>query len=265
MRIFDCFLFNGEHEMLDLRVSVLKDVVDRFVVVESTETFQRHPKSLTLANRPLDGQLTYLIEDSDLPPEENIQESRLREKACREKIKEGLRDADPEDIVIVSDVDEIPHPDFVASFRTEYAHLAMLYTVRLNMNLYYYHFNCRVIDPCSWFVPMVTTVERIMASPVHEHRYDHWGNPELRGAGWHFAYFGGVEGILKKFYSNSDNCHLRDDEKDTRIIKKRMEKLEDPHGRCQSLRWTEETEELPIYVQKNLEKYYDMGWLKVKP
>ena len=50
MRVFDAFPFFNELEMLEIRLNVLDDVVDRFVLVESTLTFSGRPKPLWYAD-----------------------------------------------------------------------------------------------------------------------------------------------------------------------------------------------------------------------
>ncbi|EER13422.1 hypothetical protein Pmar_PMAR026300, partial [Perkinsus marinus ATCC 50983] len=45
-RVFDIFLFSGEKDLLEIRLRTLKDVVDKFVILEGTESFQGEPKKL---------------------------------------------------------------------------------------------------------------------------------------------------------------------------------------------------------------------------
>ena len=54
MRVFDLILYNQEADMLDVRISHLKDVVDKFIVLEGTKTFMGKPKSCGLDQRHLD-------------------------------------------------------------------------------------------------------------------------------------------------------------------------------------------------------------------
>jgi hypothetical protein len=44
MRVFDCILFNQEHDMLECRLWELGDAVDMFIIVESSTTFMGQPK-----------------------------------------------------------------------------------------------------------------------------------------------------------------------------------------------------------------------------
>jgi len=46
MKIYDCFPFRNELDLLDLRLSEIYDHVDHFVIVEATSTFQSAPKTL---------------------------------------------------------------------------------------------------------------------------------------------------------------------------------------------------------------------------
>ena len=44
MKIFDCFIFNNEVELLELRLNILNDVVDKFVIIEGNSTFSGKKK-----------------------------------------------------------------------------------------------------------------------------------------------------------------------------------------------------------------------------
>ena len=44
MKIFDCFIFNHEIELLEIRLNILNDYVDKFVITEGDMTFSGFPK-----------------------------------------------------------------------------------------------------------------------------------------------------------------------------------------------------------------------------
>ena len=46
--IWDTMIFFNEIEMLELRLNILDEVVDHFVIVEATETHSGNPKPLNL-------------------------------------------------------------------------------------------------------------------------------------------------------------------------------------------------------------------------
>ncbi|MGL4495214.1 MAG: N-acetylglucosaminyltransferase [Beijerinckiaceae bacterium] len=108
-RVFDGFTFFKELDVLEIRLNELAPVVDRFVIVEATQTFAGKPKPLTfMENRdrfaPFFDKIIHVVVD-DFPPARSAWD---REFHQRRAIMRGLGDAAPDDFVIISDVDEIP-------------------------------------------------------------------------------------------------------------------------------------------------------------
>lgn len=116
--IFDCFTFFNELDILEVRLNELYNVVDRFVLVEATETFQGNPKPLYFSEnrgrfKAFADKITHIVVEfpardlrghvSTSPMDENW----AREHYQRDQIARGLVDATPDDLIIVSDVDEI--------------------------------------------------------------------------------------------------------------------------------------------------------------
>jgi len=113
--IYDTFIFWKELDILELRLAELSPVVDRFVLVESPVTFTGLPKPLYYAeNRDrfsaYNDKITHVIGDLPENPESNAW---YYEGTSRNLIMEGVRDADPSDIILLSDVDEIPDIEVV--------------------------------------------------------------------------------------------------------------------------------------------------------
>jgi beta-1,4-mannosyl-glycoprotein beta-1,4-N-acetylglucosaminyltransferase len=118
-RIFDCFIFYNELDILEVRLNEMADVVDRFVIVEANSTFQGDPKPLYFAEnrsrfKRFADKISYV--ECNFPP---VVENRLsrrfdqnwgRENFQRDQIIRGLSDADRDDLIILSDVDEILNP-----------------------------------------------------------------------------------------------------------------------------------------------------------
>lgn len=115
MAIWDCFTFFNELDILELRLSELAPHVDRFVIAEATRTFSNEPKPLHFAeNRArfarFADKIVHLVID-DLPAAGDAWD---REAFQRNAVARGLAGAAPDDIVMISDVDEIPFPEHVA-------------------------------------------------------------------------------------------------------------------------------------------------------
>jgi hypothetical protein len=108
-KVYDCFLYNGEVEALEIRLHELAEVVHRFVIVESGKTFRGGRKELSFD--PLDpriapfaARIRYIVV-SDMP---RYGRAAQLEGWQRNAVLRGVPDAAEDDLVLVSDVDEIP-------------------------------------------------------------------------------------------------------------------------------------------------------------
>lgn len=140
MAIWDCFTFFNELDILELRLAELDAHVDRFVITESTRTFAYETKPLYFAEnkerfaRYLP-KIVHVVVD-DLPAEGDAWD---REAFQRNATARGLTGAAPDDIVMLSDVDEIPFPQNVARLTPEAVagHIWFIecdyYTYKLNL------------------------------------------------------------------------------------------------------------------------------------
>jgi len=117
MRLFDCFTFFNELDLLELRLTELDPVVHRFVLVEGAYTFTGLPKPLTFKeNRERFARFLPKIIYVELGAfEPNLTSAWDREYASRRAIMRGLSNAGPDDLILISDVDEIPKPAILAA------------------------------------------------------------------------------------------------------------------------------------------------------
>lgn len=115
--IYDCFIFYNELDILRVRLNEMAGLVDKFVIVESDKTFQGKPKPLHFAeNRHLFSEFESKIiyKFCEMPDAmdihaagPNTSEAWRREHYQRDFLKTGLCEAREDDLVIISDVDEI--------------------------------------------------------------------------------------------------------------------------------------------------------------
>ena len=125
MKIFDCFMYFDEEQVLDLRLNVLNDFVDYFVIVESTQNHKGVKRKLLFDQskfQKFKNKIIYLVYDEIPKNVENISDNEdenekdrkyimnavYRENSQRNFITKGLQKADENDLILVSDVDEIP-------------------------------------------------------------------------------------------------------------------------------------------------------------
>ncbi|NCU62952.1 MAG: hypothetical protein EBV81_04570 [Proteobacteria bacterium] len=125
MKIIDCFMFFDEEMLLDLRLNILDKFVDKFVIVESSYTHSGKEKKLIfdinkyskfkekisyiVLKEPPIGLEEVSVNDSEGEvSRKEILNALKRENLQRDTILKGLKDADKNDWIIISDLDEIP-------------------------------------------------------------------------------------------------------------------------------------------------------------
>jgi beta-1,4-mannosyl-glycoprotein beta-1,4-N-acetylglucosaminyltransferase len=157
-RVYDCFTFYDELDLLELRLAELAEVVDRFVLVEAKRTFQGNPKPLVFEQAKgrfakWSAKIEHVIVDFPTPLPRLSHKSRSktnkvraeawdREFYQRNQIMRGLSDARPDDIVIVSDSDEILRREIIEKIVDEKLYVKSI--VCLHMPYYRFFLNCKV-------------------------------------------------------------------------------------------------------------------------
>jgi len=128
MKIFDCFMYFDEEMILDLRLNILNSHVDYFIIVESRynhkgekrkllfnkEKFIKYrDKIIYLVHDEVPSKVKIINDEDDEKTQTNkyIMNALYRENAQRNYIINGLNNANNEDIILISDVDEIPKID----------------------------------------------------------------------------------------------------------------------------------------------------------
>jgi hypothetical protein len=143
MKIYDCFTFYNELDLLEIRLEELYDHVDHFVIVEANATHQGNPKPFYFEEN-LDRYKKYLdkvihIRVKDMP---NDPDSWVNERHHRDGIMHGLATADANDLVMISDLDEIIRPAAIDYMRNSEQSL-----FALRMTLHNFKFNYMKLDP----------------------------------------------------------------------------------------------------------------------
>lgn len=195
---WECVLFNDELELLEARLHEGEDVVDRWVILEATETFTGQPKRVHFGENkshfePWLERIEHVV--VDLPAGQTPWE---REKAQRDALAQVPIAGD--DLVVLCDGDELvarwAWP--VLEDKTENG------TVVLPMQQYYY--------TLTWQTPLVLARSRAARRRDIDSPGD-WAadpppslfqeSPQLDGAGWHLSCLGGPERVCKKLQSFS--------------------------------------------------------------
>jgi len=109
MKIFDCFLFGGEIDILKARLELFSNIVYRFIIVEGTVDFRGNPKKAILDEEFLSQYPSiryFRLNSNDF----KVDNAWQREFTSRNYFNRGLYDANDDDLIIISDVDEIISP-----------------------------------------------------------------------------------------------------------------------------------------------------------
>ena len=126
MNIYDCFMYYDEDLLLDLRLNTLGNYVKKFVITEATYTHNGSPKKLNFdinKFKKFKDKILYIVVDENPPDirklyekdsnkekkEKLILNGMARDYFQRENLRKGLKDLNDEDLIIISDLDEIPN------------------------------------------------------------------------------------------------------------------------------------------------------------
>jgi len=208
MKIYDCFTFFNELELLELRFAELYDHVDHFVIVEANRTFQNNPKpfyfmeNLKRFEPYLDKVIHYTVADM---PEDT--DAWGRERYQRDAIVRAVVDAEPNDIIIIGDADEIPRPETV-----EYLRQSDSGIWGFRMPLFNFRYNYMLINQDCYSVWSGAVRKKLLVSAEDfrrmrhvlsglEYSYKDSVIEIVEHAGWHFTYLGNEEFARTKIES----------------------------------------------------------------
>lgn len=249
--IYDVVSYNGERELLDLRLHILDSKVDKFIIVEAKTTFSGHKKPLYFSAhekffKEWWHKIDYHIIDEDYSPQEielaqyspNTQGAKhwKNEFLQKESIKKALVHLQDNDIVYIGDVDEI----WEGFYDT---------TEKLLLRVYAYKLNNRS-DEIFWGT-LVAKWGDIKDKCLNHVRSD----VSLRGSeisGWHFTSMGGLEEVRRKLNDSYTKESYNTDDVQQRLSQ-RLENGEDYLGRYFTFKKDES--EWPLYLKRNRHRY----------
>jgi beta-1,4-mannosyl-glycoprotein beta-1,4-N-acetylglucosaminyltransferase len=247
MAIYDCFPFFNELELLEVRLHELAGVVDHFVLVESDRTHSNLPKPLHYEEnkhlfREFHDKIIHVVV-TDMPQDPNPWTREHHQRRC---ISRGLVNCKTDDIIMVSDMDEIPRGEKVKPY--DRLHV-------FDQKCFYYFLNCY---SGMWGGTRILPYHELLRlGDPQSVRFA--GGPTIPDGGWHFSYLGGAERIKEKIRSYAHQelntaKHVDDD-----YLKKVLNSGADIFNRNITWKFVEPTiEYLPKYVFDNKQKFHTM-------
>jgi beta-1,4-mannosyl-glycoprotein beta-1,4-N-acetylglucosaminyltransferase len=197
--IIDCFPFFNELDLLEIRLNILDDVVDKFVLVEAghTQTLLTKPFYYEQNQERFEDFSDKIVHIKiDDHPAKGGWEMENYQRNC---IKLGLHSItpDPNDIVVCSDVDEIWNPK-VAPFLDEGLSQTEFFAAK--MAYFVFFLNLETVDK-TWIGSVFTRAKSIEGKDIQHMRNIKDHVPFADGGGWHLGYQGGREKVWEKFLS----------------------------------------------------------------
>ncbi len=273
--IFDCIPFFNELDILKLRMEILDPYVDYFVLEESSVTFSGEGKEMIFAkNRQLfdkfKDKIRYVaVTDS---PRSGVT-THERDKYQKNQLIRALSDCKPEDIIIFSDVDEIPNPDTLLQVIEHFDagkiyHLAQrMFYCFLNMeeisgNLLSITGEFPGVEKKQW---LGTKVCNFGSLPPEGIVYLREVSPtdvrsvRIADGGWHFGYMGGDgERDVAKRIGVKVQAAAHQEYNNNRYLNEAVDRLlcgEDIFGRNAQFKRVEIDETYPLYLREHQEEY----------
>ena len=291
MKIYDCFMYYNEDTILNLRMNYLNKFVDFFVIVESKYNHKGEKKKLNFnINKYLDfkNKIKYLILDK-LPSnteaiidnDDEGEKSRKyilngykRDHFQRNHITKGIEDANLEDIILISDIDEIPNLEKI-NFGS-----IKIKLILFNQKMCYYKLN--LYQKNYTWVGSRACKKKFLLNPqwlrdIKDKSYPYWRLDVLfsnkkytdiffvKNGGWHFSYLNTPKLIDEKLRSYTHHREyelnpLTNTEIENRI--KNRESIYNLNLDQTKNQFSEgakldvlKIEELPEYVQNNYQKF----------
>jgi len=223
MKVFDCFMFYDENIILDIRLNYLDKFVDKFVIVESKyahngekrrllfdiKNYKKFSKKIiyiVLSEKPK-GLITINYKKNQNVNKIKILNAIKRENFHRNYIFEGIKKAHKNDIIIISDIDEIPKLDFF-NFN------------KISDKIYifeqkYFYYKLNLFDPnIFWHGSRMCKFSKLLSPQwlrnIKAKNYSFWrldiifsqnkrfNNVLIKDGGWHFSYLKDSLAIQKK-------------------------------------------------------------------
>jgi len=283
IKIYDVFNFFNELETLEIRLNILNDYVDYFVLVESTLTHSGIPKDLLYQKnkhlfKKFEHKIIHYVIDTPLKdfedakkrildPATSILEKRiltdalasdnippgdsnyLRDFYEKESVKKPLIDLSDNDICYISDLDEIWNPEAPIDYSKDDIY-------KYKQDAYMYYLNNRSNEDWNgWTGTIATKYKNVKNNCVNDLRTA--GKTRytvIRNGGWHFTFQGGAQRIKDKLSSYS---YHEINTEETRVqIEKIIKNNKDIKGRY--IKFWKDERKLPHYLLENKQKYKEL-------
>ena len=295
MNIYDCFMYFDEDLLLDIRLNTLNKYVKKFVITEATYTHNGNPKKLNFDIKNFNkfkDKISYIVVDEQpqniLKLSEDDTKERRGEKLIlngmardyfqRENLKKGLVDSQNEDLIIISDLDEIPNLETIDF------NLIKNNIVIFEQKMFYYKLNL-LYEEFKWFGSKAIKKKNFISPQwlrnIKSRKYSKWRLDTLfskkkysnliyvKNGGWHFTCIRNAADLEKKLLNfahhhefEESGLKLNDIQnliKEKRVMYDHTIDQRDYKWSGKSILKKLDDKLLPDYIHSNLKKFEE--WL----
>lgn len=265
--LYDCFTFFNELDLLEIRLNILNDSVDKFVIVEATRTQNNKEKCLYFEENKarfakFEDKIIHVVV-KEFP--QKLEQWTI-ENYQRNEIMRGLVNCKDDDVIIISDLDEIPNPKYIKKYKNTKK------IIGFQLNTFNYYLNNYSVGQrheqrfpkMLSFKNLKNILDGTKVVDIYDHDINIGTTPTLvriykgnlqktiRNAGWHFSYIGGAETVIKKFTSTCEGVNS--------FTREQYEKRS--NQKIFNNQWflipVKIDNTFPKYIQKNKDKYFKL-------
>jgi beta-1,4-mannosyl-glycoprotein beta-1,4-N-acetylglucosaminyltransferase len=258
--IIDAFLFYNEFDLLEYRLELLYEYVDWFILVESKKTFmgkenencgkwKTEPRYQKYMDKIIPIELEKLKYENPDPIRNEVWENEHFQRNSINLGLEKIENLQNEDILMISDLDEIPNPYYLSLIQSGILKICTTYS--LEQDLYYYslHYKKQTL----WYFAKITNIYsyRTECQNMAQQCRNYMSKHILIRGGYHLSYFGDVQKIRNKIRNFSHQEYNHDYYLNEEKIQKCVESGKDIYGRM-----GEDCDYIPILENPNLPPLY---------
>ena len=205
-KIIDCFMFWNEIELLFIRLDILYDYVDNFIICEAKVSHSgkiikdeyNFIKNRYLYEKYLDKIIFIPLSESTFSGKPDLGENFNiiwpNENFQRKSLFSEIKKFSDETLIAISDVDEIWDPKNLTIVKENVKEHGVCGNIQ---RLFYYYLNC--IKEQEWKGTYFINRKNLTFEKIQTLRNDRWILPAYVRGGWHFSWMGGVDKIKEKF------------------------------------------------------------------
>jgi beta-1,4-mannosyl-glycoprotein beta-1,4-N-acetylglucosaminyltransferase len=272
MKVFDCFTFFNELDLLEFRLKLLDPCVDHFVIAESNITHSGKPKPYHFEEakdrfKKWQQKIIYLPVRQSAEGMVFEEQKSYNPGSAAWKLENGQRNAllgaasymKDNDLVLLSDLDEIPGPAAIKKAAASQMPLVF------SLLFHYYYLNCQHAGNERWWNGTIASTGKQFRETTPQDLRDKRNELSVvKKAGWHFSYLGGSEKIKQKIRSFAHTEFNKEEFLNDENIRKAIEEGKDIFNRPGVNYQFVSLYYYPRYLRKIMRQYPQLLYLKTK-